>query len=311
MAFNQLLVPIAPEQDLNDSHHQAFQFANQCGAKVTLQLVIKELAEYKDIFHLSGSTLDVLDHATKHYHDALNQHIHNLNSQYPNIQFTSKVDVGVPFIEIIKEASHLGASMVIIDSYRQSKKEACERGSNTLNLMRKSETPIWSLGKVSAPVKQVVAAIDLTNSDYYEFNTKLVEMAVEFCTRMKATLTLCHVWQLESEGFLRDWSGYSDIEIALLAKKLREERLTRLNDLLAPYTDSDAEIHTALLEGETREVFPQYVTDNKMDLVVMGSMSRSGISGFVLGNTAEDMLNKLDCSVITLKPDSFKSPVQP
>jgi nucleotide-binding universal stress UspA family protein len=41
----------------------------------------------------------------------------------------------------------------------------------------------------------------------------------------------------------------------------------------------------------------------------MGSMSRSGIAGFVLGNTAEEMINQLDCSVITLKPDSFKSPI--
>jgi len=310
MAFNQLLVPIAPEQDLNDSHRQAFQFANQCGAKVTLQLVIKELAEYKDIYHLSGSTLNMLEHATKHYHDKLNQHIQTLNRHYPNIDFTSKVDAGIPFIEIIKDANRLDASMVIIDSYRQSKKEACERGSNTLNLMRKSETPIWSLGRDSAPINQVIAAIDLTNSEYHEFNTKLVAMAVEFCTKMNATLTLCHVWQLESEGFLRDWSGYSDIEIALLAKNMREERLNRLNALLSPYANSKTEIHTALLEGETREVFPQYVRDNDMDLVVMGSMSRSGISGFVLGNTAEDMINTLDCSVITLKPDSFKSPVQ-
>lgn len=310
MAFNQLLVPIAPEQDLNDSHHQAFQFANQCGAKVTLQLVIKELAEYKDIYHLSSSTLDVLKHATKHYQDTLDKHILTLNNHYPKIEFTSKVEVGVPFIEIIKEATQLQASMVIIDSYRQSKKEACERGSNTLNLMRKSETPIWSLSKDSAPINQVVAAIDLTNADYHEFNTKLVAMAVEFCSLMNAKLTLCHVWQLESEGFLRNWSGYSDIDIALLAKNMHEERLTRLNALLSPYADSNTEIHTVLLEGETRDVFPQYVSDNGMDLVVMGSMSRSGISGFVLGNTAEDMINTLNCSVITLKPDSFQSPVQ-
>lgn len=309
MAFNPLLVPIAPEQELNNSHHQAFQFANLCGAKVTLLLVIKELAEYKDIYQLSGSTLDVLDHATKHYQSVLDKHIQTLTTQYPNIYFTSKVKVGIPFIEIIKEATQLQAAMVIIDSYRQSKKEACERGSNTLNLMRKSETPIWSLSQVTAPIKQVVAAIDLTNPDYHDFNTKLVATAAKFCSIIGAKLTLCHVWKLESEGFLRDWSGYNDIEIALLAQNMREERLARLNALLDPYVSGSTEIRTTLLEGETREVFPQYVVDNDMDLVIMGSMSRSGISGFVLGNTAESMINQLDCSVITLKPDSFKSPV--
>lgn len=309
MAFSQLLVPIAPEQDLNDSHHQAFCFANSCGAKVMLQLVIKELAEYKDIFHLSGSTLDVLDNATKHYSDALNQHIQTLHTQYPNIDFSSKISVGIPYIEIVKQATQNHADMIIIDSYRQTKETACERGSNTLNLMRKSATPIWSLGKSSPPVQHVTAAIDLTNPDYQEFNSKLVAMAVDFCAQLGAKLTLCHVWKFDSEGFLRDWSGYSDIEIALLAQKMRDERLSRLNSLLSPYSDRSTEIHTLLLEGDTRTVFPQYIADNDVDLVVMGSMSRSGIAGFVLGNTAEEMINQLDCSVITLKPDSFKSPI--
>ncbi|MGD8231606.1 universal stress protein [Vibrio sp. TRT 1302] len=309
MAFTQLLVPIAPEQNLNDSHHQAFHFANQSGAKVTLQLVIKELAEYKDIYHLTGSSLDILDHATNHYSESLNQHIQTLHNQYPKIDFTSKISVGIPYIEIIKQASQINAEMIIIDSYRQTKQEACERGSNTLNLMRKSETPIWSLGKVPTPIKQVTAAIDLTNPDYHEFNTKLVAMAVEFCASLGAKLTLCHVWKFDSEGFLKDWSGYSDIEIALLAQKMRDERLSRLNTLLSPYAEGETEVHTLLLEGETREIFPQYIADNSIDLVVMGSMSRSGISGFVLGNTAEEMINQLNCSVITLKPDSFKSPI--
>ncbi|MCO7023578.1 universal stress protein [Vibrio paracholerae] len=54
---------------------------------------------------------------------------------------------------------------------------------------------------------------------------------------------------------------------------------------------------------------PEYVISNEIDLVILGSMSRTGISGFVMGNTAESMINQLECSVMTLKPDSFKPPV--
>ncbi|EOW9248181.1 TPA: universal stress protein, partial [Vibrio cholerae] len=61
--------------------------------------------------------------------------------------------------------------------------------------------------------------------------------------------------------------------------------------------------------GEPREVLPEYVISNEIDLVILGSMSRTGISGFVMGNTAESMINQLECSVMTLKPDSFKPPV--
>lgn len=307
MAFTKLLVPIAPEQEVNQALHQAFVFANQQSAHVTLLVVIKELAEFKDIYHISGTALDILDKATEFYHQAMEDHVQTLTKQYPQITFLVKVRVGIPYIEIIKEANESQSSMVIIDSHREDRQEVCQRGSNTLNLMRKSETPIWSIATHSAPIKNVVAAIDLTNQDYQDFNKKLIALAHEFCASINANLTFCHVWKLESEGFLRDWSGYKDIDIALLSQKMRQERMERLKVLLAPHEKSSVPMQVELLEGETRQVLPQYVSDNGVDLVILGSMSRTGISGFVMGNTAESMINQLNCSVITMKPDSFKS----
>ncbi len=310
MIFSKILVPIAPEQEINDSLHQAFQLANRCSSQVILLSIIKELDEFKEIHHISGTALDMLDRATQCYHNALKEHVHILREKYPKIKFATKVRIGIPFIEIIKEAAESNASLIIIDSYRRIKKEACQRGSNTLNLMRKSEVPIWSVSKSPRAIKNVVVAIDLTNRDYKDFNTKLISLAVEFCSNIGASLTFCHVWKLESEGFLRDWSGYSDIDIALLSQKMRNERMDRLNSLLLPYADSSVSpINVKLLEGEPREILPQYVVDKNVDLVILGSMSRTGISGFVMGNTAESMINQLGCSVITLKPDSFRSPI--
>ncbi|KLV04133.1 Universal stress protein family 1 [Photobacterium aquae] len=309
MSFSPILVPIAPEQALNDSFHQAFRFANQCAAQVTLLSVIEDLAELKEISRYSCTTLDLLDKATKIYHDALKEHVHVLKKQYPNICFNIKIRIGVPFIEIVKEANASHSSLVIIDSHRANKTDACKRGSNTLHLMRKSAVPIWSISTHSQPVKQVVAAIDLANQDYQEFNAKIVDLAVEFCSVTGAELTLVHAWRLESEGFLRKWSGYEDLDIALLSQQMRSERLERLKSLLIPYENSPIVKHIKLLEGETREVLPRYVATSDTDLVILGSLSRTGIAGFLMGNTAESMLNTMSCSVITLKPDSFVSPV--
>jgi nucleotide-binding universal stress UspA family protein len=45
------------------------------------------------------------------------------------------------------------------------------------------------------------------------------------------------------------------------------------------------------------------------DIVVMGAVARSGISGFFMGNTAEIILNRIDCSVLAVKPPGFVTPV--
>jgi nucleotide-binding universal stress UspA family protein len=41
----------------------------------------------------------------------------------------------------------------------------------------------------------------------------------------------------------------------------------------------------------------------------MGSVSRSGIAGLLLGNTAERLLDRVQCSLLTIKPRDFVSPV--
>ncbi len=43
---------------------------------------------------------------------------------------------------------------------------------------------------------------------------------------------------------------------------------------------------------------------------MMGTFGRTGIPGFIMGNTAETMLNRIDCSVLTVKPESFVTPIR-
>jgi nucleotide-binding universal stress UspA family protein len=48
----------------------------------------------------------------------------------------------------------------------------------------------------------------------------------------------------------------------------------------------------------------------EVDAIVMGTVCRSGIAGFFIGNTAEEVLQRVDCSVLTVKPDGFVSPIK-
>jgi universal stress protein E len=43
----------------------------------------------------------------------------------------------------------------------------------------------------------------------------------------------------------------------------------------------------------------------------MGIVSRAGIAGLLIGNTAEIVLQKVDCSMLTVKLEGFVTPVKP
>ena len=59
-----------------------------------------------------------------------------------------------------------------------------------------------------------------------------------------------------------------------------------------------------------RQEIPNLVKRIDADIIVMGTVARTGIPGFFMGNTAETILNQINCSVLAIKPRGFKTPVE-
>lgn len=309
MSFRHLLLPVAPDQSPGEAFQEVLQIADTQSAKVTLVTVIEKLDELKQISQYSSTALGLLDKATKASHQALEQHLQTLKAKYPKIQFSAYVRLGIPFIEIIKAAHEIDVSMIVIDTHRQNKTDACQRGSTTRHLMRKSALPIWSGSQHHTPIRRIAVAVDVASPEQGEFNEKILSLALEICALTGAELTLLHAWRLELGGFFRKWGSYRELDVDLIATEIRADRAERMKSLLAPHAHSPVKQQMKLLEGEPKAVIPRFVMEQSIDMVVMGSLSRTGIAGFLMGNTAESMLDKLACSVITLKPDAFRSPV--
>ena len=66
---------------------------------------------------------------------------------------------------------------------------------------------------------------------------------------------------------------------------------------------------THLLKGWARKEVPLLAKRIEADLVVMGTVVRTGVPGFFMGNTAETILDQIDCSVLAIKPSGFVTPV--
>ena len=65
-----------------------------------------------------------------------------------------------------------------------------------------------------------------------------------------------------------------------------------------------------LVKGEASDVISAFIPKNGVDLVVLGTVARSGVSGMIMGNTAEKILDRMECSVLALKPSNFACPIQ-
>ena len=52
-----------------------------------------------------------------------------------------------------------------------------------------------------------------------------------------------------------------------------------------------------------------FIQHHGIDLLVMGTMARSGIPGVFIGNTAERLVTHVPCSMLAVKPADFQTPI--
>lgn len=194
------------------------------------------------------------------------------------------------------------------------KEETLDRGIDQLamRLIRKCPCPVWVVKRDSGDFKRILAAVDV-GSDYPEakaLNKKIVELTHSLAQREQGEAHYLHVWRLEHEVTMRGPRfNVSSEEISTMKKKISEDSLAQLLNLLDQnhIPRQDDNIHSR--EGRSEEVIKKSIDDLDVDVIVMGSVGRSGVPGLLIGNKAEKILTTINCTVLTIKPDGFVSPV--
>lgn len=60
-----------------------------------------------------------------------------------------------------------------------------------------------------------------------------------------------------------------------------------------------------VLPGRPDVALPELVQQESVDCLLLGTVARSGFAAFWLGNTAEDVLPRVDCDVLVLRPQDY------
>jgi universal stress protein E len=184
-------------------------------------------------------------------------------------------------------------------------------GDTAWELLRKCPCNVLLLGQqpVGATPQKILVSLDAAAEDpqHVALNRKIFAAAVELANQFQASLTAIHCWAIYGETLVRDYMSaaeFRDIEDA--TRKLGEKGL---QSLAGELKERPKELHLKLIRGLPNTEIPSFANDNGFDLVVMGTVARQGISGALLGNTAEEVLPQLKCSILAIKPDDFVSPV--
>ena len=220
---------------------------------------------------------------------------------------------GTPFLEIIREVLRNDHDPVMTTAEGRGGLKEKLFGSTTLRLLRKCPCPVWVVMPAQPEwYTRIMAAVDPAplDEEQYTVNIKIMDLATSLARRQQCELVVVHTWTFPAEHSLR--SGYvrPSSELDRWVGEARDLHRRRLIELLRPYPLQDLNSRVYMLKGEPGHLIPELAAKMEIGLIVMGTVSRTGVAGLLIGNTAEKILRQVDCSVLTVKPDGFVTPVR-
>lgn len=246
-----------------------------------------------------------------------------LATHLPDHQIVPQIKVGKAFIEIIRHVIDTGCDFVVKQAEPLSGIHRLLFASTDQHLLRKCPCPVWMQPTgASSEAKHVIAAVDVDLADAAEpdtlmaLNRRVIQTACAVAAPTGAQVTVLHAWDAVGEGLV--WAFSSDGHSRVTADRYvneilhgRQQAMRRLLEAVKgdlPATKHPA-LEPSLIRGAPETVIQEQSRALAADVVVMGTVARTGLSGVFIGNTAENIINTLECPVLAVKPDGFVSPL--
>ncbi|EKE76794.1 universal stress protein UspE [Gallaecimonas xiamenensis] len=304
--FNKILVVADPNQSEQPALSRAAFLAKRTGAQITLFLSIYDFS-YEMTTMLSSDEREAMRRGIV---DQRQEWLEQLAKPLVDDGITLQTKVtwhNRPFESIIKEIIDGGHQVLFKSTHEHSTLKAVIFTPTDWHLLRKSPVPVMLVKDHDWPAKGVVlAAVNCGSEDeeHQQLDDKI--------TREAQALAKC------IDGDLHLVTAYpgTPVNIAIEIPEFDPSAYTQAmkehhqKQALAHAQAFDiAPDHIHVKEGLPEDVIPAIAEQLDAELVVMGTVGRTGISAALIGNTAEHVIDRLVSDVLALKPDGFKSPM--
>jgi len=301
--FSKILFINDPPTKSKRALKRALQLARSNEAELTITSVLEELPRSMDKLQKTFRQLQ---------EEELQTLLGELSTE--GISIKTNQLIGTPFLQIIYEVMRSSHDLVIKPAEGRGGLSNMLFGSTDLHLLRKCPCPVWII-KPSQRKKytRVLAAVDPDPGEKAnaELNALILDLATSIARRENSQLHIVHAWSMIHERVLR--TGRANLPATEIDRMVRDTRKAHkkwLDELLSSYDMQGLPVKIHISKGDPGEVIPALAQKKKVELIVMGTVARTGIPGFFIGNTAEKTLAEVDCSVLAVKPKAFSTPVK-
>lgn len=292
---------------------RAFDLAERNQGELTVVNVVEELP--RELLRLAAAmpVAELQNLATQEGRERLESFVAPFREKGAPLEL--EVLCGKPFIEIIRAVLHRGHDLVMLTAEGRGRLREMLLGSTSLHLIRKCPCPVWVVKPSRRHgIARILAAVDPDPLDVVRdgVNSTIMELATSLAVLEDSELHVVHVRQEGHHTKLHGWQAkVSEARVDEWMAQSRAADQRRFDELLSKFDLKELRARLHLVEGEAGTVIPAIAAEKRIDLIVMGTVARIGLEGYFIGNTSETVLQRVNCSVLTVKPEGFVSPVNP
>lgn len=306
--FKNILVHISPTDETQPALIRAAWLAKVNNARLTVIDVMDEQSgQAGTVLSLLGLT-DQLDAVERERKNRLRKIIEPIRDG--GLPVETIFATGKAFLEIIRATLRHGHDLVVKTVASEGILTRVFFGSVDMHLLRKCPTPLWLI-KPGEPerLRRILVALDPNIEDGVkcELGFNLLQLGTSLAEKNGAELIVLHAWHAYEQETLRRRMEPQKFEEYMHAWE--QESSKRTWRFVSAFQREIKPECIRLVPGDPGVVIPQFARDNGVDLVVMGTLGRLAQHGLFIGDTAERILNQLQCSVLAVKPQGFVSPV--
>jgi universal stress protein E len=300
--FQNILVDVDATASRHPALERAVPLARRSGARLTITDVMT-IPSHARRYLPAGFAEEMI----KRRRDELAQLAHTVR----DVPTEAKLLDGRPATVLIQEVLRSNHDL-LMRSHGREATAARPRpfGAVDMELLRACPCPVFLVqqGEVDQH-PQIVGAVDASAEvdSGRALNVKIAELTVLMAELENGAPTLVHAWAPFGERMVRSHSP--DEAFAGYVEKVREQAAADLGELVQSFCGRLPGVQALQIRGTPEDIIPAFAVEHGIDLVVMGTVARTGVAGFFIGNTAERVLRNLPCCVLAVKPDGFASPV--
>lgn len=298
--FHDVLVVIDPTTDQQKALERAIELAEHCACRLTAFLSVYDFS-YEMTTMLSGEERESMRSAVLKDREIWIEQL-LVVARRRNIE--CRIEVvwhNRPFEAIVEAVSEHGYDLLIKGTHEHDELKSIIFTPTDWHILRKCPCPVLLVKEHAWPAQGNILVAINAGSDrphHKALNHQLIAQGKAMAAMLHAQVHLVNAYpgtpvQIAVEIPEFDPTAYNN--------SMRHHHQDAAKALAGQFDITAEFVHVH--EGMPEDVIPQVAKKLDAEMVIIGTIGRTGLSAAIIGNTAEHVIDRLDCDVLALKPD--------